>query len=72
MAKLVSLFWRFSVVHDAIECIFRFSCGVNVVVVSVECFLFLVRGCGMLEVLEVLEVLGLAVLCRVIPILRIV
>ena len=37
MAKLVSLFWRFLVVYDAIECIIRCSCGVNVVV-SVECF----------------------------------
>ena len=39
-AKLVRLFWRFSVVYDAIECIIRCSCGVNVVVVSVEYLLF--------------------------------
>ena len=38
-AKLVSLFWRFAFVYDAIECIICCSCGVNVVV-SIECFLF--------------------------------
>ena len=41
MAKLVSLFWQFSVVYDAIECIIRCSCGVNVVVVSLNVLFFI-------------------------------
>ena len=70
MAKLVSLFWWFSVVYDAIECMICCSCEVNVVVVSVECFLVF---CAWLQnVGGVCVVLQLAVLCRVIPVLRIV